>query len=129
MFLHNNYKKNMARVNSYLIDIKDSIRLQLNLIENDIVRNNKVIEESKENLKEIRLSFDTSYLILSSSQVAKVNEYAEIDSLQEIIDIREKELCELNARKDELLEKLREVEEVIACSNSIKELLEEKSFT
>ena len=129
MFLQNNYKKNMARVNSYLMDIKDSIRLQLNIIENDITRNNKIIKESNKSLKEIRLSFDTSYLILSSSQVAKVNEYAEIDSLQEIIAIREKEIEELNIRKEELTEKLREVEEVIACSNSIKELLDEKSFT
>ena len=129
MFLHNNYKKNMARVNCYLMDIKDSIRLQLNIIENDIARNNKIIKESKSSLKEIKLSFDTSYLILSSSQVAKANEYAEIDSLQEIINIREKEIEELNVRKEELMEKLREIEEVIACSNSIKELLDEKSFT
>ena len=129
MFLQNTYKKNMARVNSYLLDIKDSIRLQLNIIENDISRNNKIIKESNKSLKEIRLSFDTSYLVLSSSQVAKANEYAEIDSLQEIIAIREKEIEELNIRKEELMEKLREVEEVIACSNSIKELLDEKSFT
>ena len=36
MFLQNNYKKNIAIVNSYLMEIKDSIRLQLNIIENDI---------------------------------------------------------------------------------------------
>ena len=38
MFLQNNYKKNMARVNSFLFEIKDSIRSQLNIIENDIVK-------------------------------------------------------------------------------------------
>ena len=129
MFLQNNYKKNMARVNCYLLDIKESIRLQLNILENDIARNNKIIKESNKSLKQIRSSFDTSYLVLSSSQVAKANEYAEIDSLQEIIAIREKEIEDLNIRKEELMEKLHEVEEVIACSNSIKELLDEKSFT
>ena len=128
MFLHT-YQKNISRVNSYLMDIKDSIRLQLNIVENDITRNNKIIKESKKSLKEIKSSFDTSYLILSSSQVAKVNEYAEIDSLQEIIDIREKEIEELNVRKEELVEKLHEIEEVITCSSSIKEYFDKKSFT
>ena len=61
--------------------------------------------------------------------MAKVNEYAEIDSLQEIIDIREKEIEELNVRKEELVEKLHEIEEVITCSSSIKEYFDKKSFT
>ena len=129
MFLQNDYKKSIARINSYLLDIKDSLRMQLNVIENDIARNNKIIEESKETLNEIKLSFDTSYMVLSSSQVAKANEYAEIDSLQEIIEIREKEIVELNIKKDELMENLLEVEETIGYSNIIKEYFYERSFT
>lgn len=129
MFLYNNDKKNIARVNSFLMEIKDSFRSQLNMIEIDISRITKTIEESKNNLQEIKLSLDTSYMVLSSSQVAKANEFAEIDSLQEIINLREVELCDLNIKREELLEKLAEVEEVIGCANAVREVLEDKSFT
>ena len=129
MFLQNDYKKSIARINSYLLDIKDSLRMQLNVIENDITRNSKIVEESKENLNEIKLSFDTSYMVLSSSQVAKADEYAEIDSLKEIIEIREKEIDELVIQKEELIAKLQEVEEIIGYSNTIKEYFFERGFT
>ena len=129
MFLQNDYKKSIARINSYLLDIKDSLRMQLNVIENDITRNSKIVEESKENLNEIKLSFDTSYMVLSSSQVAKADEYAEIDSLKEIIEIREKEIDELVIQKEELIAKLQEVEEIIGYSNTIKEYFFERGVT
>ncbi len=129
MFLYNNDKKNIARIISFLMEIKDSYRSQLNMIEIDISRITKTIEESKNNLQDIKASMDTSYMILSSSQVAKVNEFAEIDSLQEIINLREMELTDLKIRQEELLEKLSEVEEVIACANAVREVLKDKSFT
>ena len=94
MFLYNNDKKNMAIVYDYLTDIREDYRSQINLIDNDIARASKIIEESKINMQQIKSTFDSSYLVLSSSQVAMVNEYAEIDSLQEIINIREKEIDE-----------------------------------
>lgn len=129
MFLYNNDKKNIAKIISFLMEIKDSYRSQLNMIEIDISRITKTIEESKNNLQDIKASMDTSYMILSSSQVAKANEFAEIDSLQEIINLREMELTDLKIRQEELLEKLSEVEEVIACANAVREVLEDKSFT
>lgn len=129
MFLYNNDKKNIAKIISFLMEIKDSYRSQLNMIEIDISRITKTIEESKNNLQDIKASMDTSYMILSSSQVAKANEFAEIDSLQEIINLREMELSDLKIRQEELLEKLAEVEEVIGCANAVREVLEDKSFT
>lgn len=129
MFLYNNDKKNMAIVYDYLTDIREDYRSQINLIDNDIARASKIIEESKINMQQIKSTFDSSYLVLSSSQVAMVNEYAEIDSLQEIINIREKEIDELNCRKAELTEKLLEIEDVIMCANSVRKVFDEKSFT
>lgn len=129
MFLYNNDKKNMAVVYDYLTDIREDYRSQIILIDNDIARASEIIEKSKINMQQIKSTFDSSYLILSSSQVAMVNEYAEIDSLQEIINIREKEIDELNCRKSELTEKLLEIEDVIMCANSVRKAFDEKSFT
>lgn len=129
MFLYNNDKKNMAVVYDYLTDIREDYRSQINLIDNDIARASEIIEKSKNTMQQIKSTFDSSYLILSSSQVAMVNEYAEIDSLQEIINIREKEIDELNCRKSELTEKLLEIEDVIMCANSVRKAFDEKSFT
>ena len=129
MFLYNNDKRNIARINSFLMEIKESYRSQLNMIEIDISTIIKTIQESKINLQNIKTSMDTSYMILSSSQVAKANEFAEIDSLQEIINLREIELNDLKLRQEELMEKLAEVEEVIGCANAVREALEDKSFT
>lgn len=128
MFLYNSEKKNMAIVYNYLISIRENYRSQINVIEKDIDRNNKVIEDAKCNLQKIQSSFDTSYLVLSSSQVAMANEYAEIDSLQEIINNREMEINDLNYKRDEIKEKLLEIEEVIVCANSVRDALD-KSFT
>lgn len=128
MFLYNSEKKNMAIVYNYLITIRENYRSQINVIEKDIDRNNKVIEDAKCNLQKIQSSFDTSYLVLSSSQVAMANEYAEIDSLQEIINNREMEINDLNYKRDEIKEKLLEIEEVIVCANSVRDALD-KSFT
>jgi len=128
MFLYNSEKKNMAIVYNYLISIRENYRSQINVIEKDIDRNNKVIEDAKCNLQKIQSSFDASYLVLSSSQVAMANEYAEIDSLQEIINNREMEINDLNYKRDEIKEKLLEIEEVIVCANSVRDALD-KSFT
>ncbi len=128
MFLYNSEKKNMAIVYNYLISIRENYRSQINVIEKDIDRNNKVIEDAKCNLQKIQSSFDTSYLVLSSSQVAMANEYAEIDSLQEIINNREMEINDLNYKRDEIIAKLLEIEEVIVCANSVRDALD-KSFT
>lgn len=128
MFLYNSEKKNMAIVYNYLISIRENYRSQINVIEKDIDRNNKVIEDAKCNLQKIQSSFDTSYLVLSSSQVAMANEYAEIDSLQEIINNRDMEINDLNYKRDEIKEKLLEIEEVIVCANSVRDALD-KSFT
>ena len=124
-----NEKKNMARVYSFLTEIREDYLSKINLIEKDITRANKVIEDSKNNIQKIQSTFDTSYLVLSSSQVAMENEYVEIDSLQEIVNNKEMEICELNNRKAELQEKLLEIEDIILCANDVRNALEDKSFT
>lgn len=129
MFLYNNDKKNIAKVINFLIDIKDTYKSNLNIIELDISRTERIIEESKENQKNIKATLDSSYMVLSSSQVARANEFAEIDSLQEIINLRERELCDLKISRDEYLGKLIEIEDVIASANAVREVIEDKSFT
>lgn len=109
-------KMSVDRIIEYLTKVHASLQGELNVIESDIVRTKKLIDEAKVSKSEIQESVDSSYMVLSSSQVAKSQEFAEIDSFEQLIEMRRNDLDQLNRKKLILEGKLSEVNEIISCA-------------
>lgn len=115
------YEKNsVKKIVDYLTKIQENYQSELNMIENDIKRTNRLIKEAEKSKKEVQSSLDTSYMVLSSSQVAKSQEFAEIDSFGELIELRKKELDEFNHKKLILEGRLNEVSQIIDCAEDLR---------
>lgn len=113
--LSSKQKESVNKISSYLISIRDEYQSELYSIENDMARVDMLIDEAKNSKINLEATLDTSYMVLSSTQVAKEEEYAEIDSLEELILSRKKELEDLNIKRKIILEKLLEIDEIIEC--------------
>ena len=115
------YEKNSVnKIIDYLTRIQENYQSELNMVENDIKRTKRLIKDAEKSKKEVQSSVDTSYLVLSSSQVAKSQEFAEIDSFVELIELRKKELDDLNHKKIIVEGRLSEVNEIIDCAEDLK---------
>ena len=115
------YEKNSVnKIFEYLTKIQENYQTELNMVENDIKRTKRLIKDAEKSKKEVQSSLDASYMVLSSSQVAKTQEFAEIDSFIELIDIRNKELDELNHKKIIVEGRLTEVNDIINCAEDLK---------
>lgn len=114
-------KKSIQTISKYLLSLKENFRLDLNSIEKDIERVTSLIADAQNNKKNIESSFDSSYMILSSSQVAKIDEFAEIDSFDELIKNKNSELKELENQKELILNRIAELDKVISCAQDIEE--------
>lgn len=115
-----NIKKSIDVVNKYLLSLMEDFQSDLKSIENDIERVSLLISEAQNNKKNIESTFDSSYMVLSSSQVAKIDEYAEIDSFDELIENKYSELRNLEDNKNIILAKISRLEEVISCTEEIE---------
>ncbi len=113
-------KKSIDSISKYLLSLKENFHSDLKLIENDMERINLLISEAQNNKKNIESTFDSSYMILSSSQVAKMDEFAEIDSFDELIKDKLLELEGLENKKQIMLSKIAELDEVISCAQEIE---------
>lgn len=113
-------KKSIDSINEYLVSIKEDFQTDLKTVENDIERVSLLISEAENNKKNIESKFDSSYMVLSSSQVAKMDEFAEIDSFDELINNKYLELKELENNKQIILSKISRLEEVISCAKEIE---------
>lgn len=115
------YEKNSVnKIIDYLNKIQDNYQSELNLIESDITRTKRLIRDAEKSKKDVQASLDTSYMVLSSSQVAKSQEFAEIDSFEELILNRKNELDILNQKKIVAEGRLAEVTEIIECAEDLK---------
>jgi hypothetical protein len=85
-------EQSIEKILKYLLSIREEFQSELKSIENDISRLNLLIKDAEKDMKKLQMSFDSSYMVLSSSQVAKSNEFAEIDSLNEIIKQKKNEI-------------------------------------
>ena len=112
-------EKSIDKISKYLLNLRDEFQSELNLIENDISRINILIKDAEKNMKKLQMSFDASYMVLSSSQVAKSIEFAEIDSLNEIIKNKKNEIDSLSKKKKEIINKIEELDGVILCIKNL----------
>ena len=114
------YEKNSVnKIIDYLIKIQENYQSELNTLENDIKRIKRLIKDAEKSKIEVQSSLDTSYMVLSSSQVANTQQFAEIDSFEELIELRNKELDELNCKKIIVEGRLTEVNEIINCAEDL----------
>lgn len=109
-------EESIDKISKYLLSIRDEFQSELNLIENDISRLRLLIKDAEKNMNKLQMSFDNSYMVLSSSQVAKSIEFAEIDSLNEIIKQKKSEIDILLNNKKKIIEKIEELDGVIFCT-------------
>ena len=115
------YEKNSVnKIVDYLTKIQENYQSELNTLENDIKRTTRLIKDAEKSKKDVQSSLDTSYMVLSSSQVAKTQEFAEIDSFDEIIKLRKNELDDLNHKKIIVEGRLAEVNDIINCAEDLK---------
>ena len=115
------YEKNSVnKIIDYLNKIQENYQSELNMVENDITRTKRLIRDAEKSKKEVQSSLDSSYMVLSSSQVAKSHEFAEIDSFEELIEVRKNELDILNQKKIVVEGRLSEVSEIIMCAEDLK---------
>lgn len=109
-------EESIDKISKYLLSIRDEFQSELNLIENDISRLRLLIKDAEKNMNKLQMSFDNSYMVLSSSQVAKSIEFAEIDSLNEIIKQKKSEIDILLNNKKKIIEKIEKLDGVIFCT-------------
>lgn len=119
-----NIRKSIQTISKYLLSLKEDLQSDLNSIEKDIERVVLLISDAQKSKSNIESTFDSSYMILSSSQVAKLDEFAEIDSFDELIKDKNEELKVLENQKKIMLTKISELDKVISCTQDV-----EKSFT
>lgn len=119
-----NIRKSIQTISKYLLSLKENLQSDLNSIEKDIERVVLLISDAQKSKSNIESTFDSSYMILSSSQVAKLDEFAEIDSFDELIKDKNEELKVLENQKKIMLTKISELDKVISCTQDV-----EKSFT
>lgn len=119
-----NIRKSIQTISKYLLSLKENLQSDLNSIEKDIERVVLLISDAQKSKSNIESTFDSSYMILSSSQVAKLDEFAEIDSFDELIKDENEELKVLENQKKIMLTKISELDKVISCTQDV-----EKSFT
>lgn len=106
----------IEKISKYLLSIREEFQSELNLIENDISRLKLLVKDAEKDMKKLQMSFDSSYMVLSSSQVAKSNEFVEIESLNEIIKQRKSEIDILLNKKKIINNKIEELDGVILCT-------------
>lgn len=109
-------EESIDKISKYLLSIRDEFQSELNSIEKEISRLNLLIKDAEKDLNKLHMSFDNSYMVLSSSQVAKTIEFAEINSLNEIINNKKSEIDILLKKKVILINKISEVDGVIFCT-------------
>lgn len=109
-------EQSIEKILKYLLSIREEFQSELKSIENDISRLNLLIKDAEKDMKKLQMSFDSSYMVLSSSQVAKCNEFAEIDSLNEIIKQKKNEIDILSNKRQIMIDKIEELDGVILCA-------------
>ena len=109
-------EESIEKISKYLLSVRNEYQLELKSIENDISRLNLLIKDAENDMKRLQMSFDTSYMVLSSSQVAKSIEFAEIDSLNEIVKQKKSEIDNLIKQQKIITEKIKELDGVIFCT-------------
>ena len=114
-------KESVKKIYTYLLSIREKFKSELNCVENDISRIKILINNAENDKDTVKSTFDNTYMILSSSQVAKSDEFAEIDSLEKLIECKKKDLDNLNNSRKNILKNISELEDVISCVNKLAE--------